>query len=167
MLGSIAAALNQAASWYQESYFPTVIRPVQQRLPLTWTAEGIAGLTVLLDLIDVTPESLPALDLATVFFRHSPAHVVAAIQPFLRHSDSGRLASIPKWFREQSRPFGDDFAFLNQLTGNSLRQSVMYLPQNTPSASISLGVSSGLNSGSKFRPWAQSIDSDIASASGH
>ena len=64
---------------YQDSYFPTVIRPVQQRLPLTWTAEGIAGHTVLLDLIDVTPESLPALDLATVFFRHSPAHVVAAV----------------------------------------------------------------------------------------
>ena len=43
-------------------------------------------------------------------------------------------------------------ARLNQLFGNSLRVSVMYLPQNTPRASICCGVSSGLNSGSKLRP---------------
>ena len=40
----------------------------------------------------------------------------------------------------------------NQVSGNSSRVSVMYLPQNTPNSSICFGVSSGLNSGWKSRP---------------
>ena len=42
--------------------------------------------------------------------------------------------------------------FVNQLSGNSLRQSVMYLPPKTPSRNICAGVSSGAKSGAKLRP---------------
>src|SRR6478672_5008195 len=52
----------------------------------------------------------------------------------------------------EERPEGESRACANQLAGNSLRQSVIYFPQNTPSTSISFGVSSGRNSGSKLRP---------------
>ena len=41
---------------------------------------------------------------------------------------------------------------VTRFLGNSSVASVMYLPPNTPSCSICFGVSSGLNSGSKFRP---------------
>ena len=57
-------------------------------------------------------------------------------------------------FLKQSRLAGESRAPANQLSGNSSRQSVMYLPPNTPSASICLGVSSGRNSASKLRPAA-------------
>ena len=54
-----------------------------------------------------------------------------------RHSDSGWLASTPKKLSAGSRPRGDSLARANQLLGNSRAQSVMYLPPNTPSRSIS------------------------------
>ena len=46
----------------------------------------------------------------------------------------------------------ESFARVNQLDGNSRRQSVMYLPPKTPSSSICLGVSCGRKPSAKFRP---------------
>jgi len=60
--------------------------------------------------------------------------IVGMNPTFLRHTDNGWLASTPKKFSEQSRPEGESLACANQLGGNSFRQSVMYFPQNTPSA---------------------------------
>src|SRR5262249_44488826 len=73
-------------------------------------------------------------------------------QPLRRHSASGWLASTAKKLSPQSRLSAASFAPTNQPFGNSLRQSVRYLPQNTPRRSISRGERSGLNSGSKLRP---------------
>jgi hypothetical protein len=75
------------------------------------------------------------------------------MNPALAAPDRQRLAGIDaEIIHEQSRPDGESRARANQLAGNSSRQSVMYFPQKTPSASISFGVSSGRNSGSKLRP---------------
>jgi hypothetical protein len=64
--------------------------------------------------------------------RSHPSYLDQGIQSKPR-SRSGRPASTPKWFSEQSRPEGDILARLNQLFGNSFRESVMYLPQKAPS----------------------------------
>jgi hypothetical protein len=45
-----------------------------------------------------------------------------------------------------------DLRGVEPLAGNSSRQSVRYLPQNTPSSSISFGARSGRKAGSKLRP---------------
>src|SRR4029077_5937884 len=58
---------------------PAVIGPVQQSLPLPWTAKRIARLAVHFDLFDVATKRLPALDLPSVLFQHPPAHVIAAV----------------------------------------------------------------------------------------
>ena len=58
----------------------------------------------------------------------------------------------PKKFNLASCLSSHRRARLNQSRGNSFRQSVMYLPPNTPSSSISFGLRSGRNSGSKFLP---------------
>jgi hypothetical protein len=62
-----------------DSNLPTIVCPVQQSLPLPRAAKRITGLAVHFDLIDVATKCLPALDLPSVFFRHSPAHVIAAV----------------------------------------------------------------------------------------
>src|SRR5262249_45308650 len=67
--------------------------------------------------------------------------------PLRRHTDSGLLALTPKKFSDGSDRCAESLAPRNQLRGNSSLQSVMYLPPNTPSRSISAGVSSGRNSG--------------------
>ena len=138
---------------------------MQQCLALPRAAEQVAGLAMLLELADVTPDRLPALDLPPVFLRHAPAHVIAAVplKPAARVVGMDPAFSLP--FRQRlagidaeeiavhgRSPRGESLALANQLLGNSFRQSVMYLPPKTPSASICAGVSCGLNSGSKSRP---------------
>src|SRR5947209_13073736 len=57
----------------------TVIRPVQQCLPLTRAAKWISWLTIHFDLIDMATKCLPALDLARVLIHDSAAEVISAI----------------------------------------------------------------------------------------
>jgi hypothetical protein len=64
---------------FVHSNLPTIVSPVQQRLPLTRTAKRISRLTVHFDLIDVATKRLPASDLAPVLFRNPAAHVVPTI----------------------------------------------------------------------------------------
>jgi hypothetical protein len=149
-----------AATTLQQS---TVVRPVQQGLALARSARDIARLEGAAKLRDMTADGLPAADLPLVLARHPPARIVAAvplepaarvvwIYPALGPPDTERLAGVDAeavarriLALRQARP-------ANQLLGNSLRQSVMYLPPKTPSANISGGVRSGRNSASKSRP---------------
>jgi hypothetical protein len=62
-----------------DSNLPTIVCPVQQSLPLPRAAKRVTGLAVRFDLIDVATKCLPALDLPSVFLRHPPAHVIAAV----------------------------------------------------------------------------------------
>ena len=85
------------------------------------------------------------LEPAARILRMDPALPAPRRQATARRSRRSRLRRA-SWRSAQS------FARANQLAGNSRRQSVMYLPPNTPSCSICFGVSWGRNSGAKFRP---------------
>src|SRR6476646_4286619 len=104
------------------SNFPAVVGPMQQRLALALAAGEIARFAMPLDLADMPAHGFPTLDLARVLFGQSADQIIAAIplepaarivrmdpalsaplrqrlagiDPFLRHSDSGWLASTPK-----------------------------------------------------------------------
>jgi hypothetical protein len=137
---------------------------VQERLALAATAEQVAGLAAFLQLPHMAADRFPTLDLPAVLVGQAATHVKAAIplepaprivrmNPAFAFPFRQRLARIDtKKLQAASRPRGDSFAPANQLLGNSRRQSVMYLPPNTPTLSIWAGVSCGLNSGSKRRP---------------
>jgi hypothetical protein len=58
---------------------PTIIRPVEERLPLTRAAERISRLTISLDLMNVPTKCFPAVDLAPILIRNAAAEIVAAI----------------------------------------------------------------------------------------
>ena len=81
-----------------------------------------------------------------------PAGILLWIQPLRRQTASDCEAFTPKQFRRASCRSAQSFVRVNQLRGNSSRQSVMYFPPKTPSRSISFGVNSGVNPGAKFRP---------------
>jgi hypothetical protein len=97
---------------------------VQESLSLTGPARLIARLAVPLDLCNVPPDGLPALDLARVLLRHAAAYVVAALPlepaawiigmyPALMAPDRQRLTGIdaevvqgavaPRWRQPGSR----------------------------------------------------------------
>src|SRR5271165_719394 len=57
----------------------TVVGPVQQCLALTRPTHGVAGLAMTFDLRNVASDRFPAFDLPRILFRHSAAHVVAAV----------------------------------------------------------------------------------------
>ncbi len=61
------------------SKLQAIVGPVQQRLPLTGTAERITRLAIPQDRNDVPPKGFPALDLAPILFRQPSAHEVAAV----------------------------------------------------------------------------------------
>ena len=63
----------------QKSKSSAVVSPVEQGLALLSAAGEVAGGAVFSNLRRVALHGLPAADLAGVFFRHAPAHVVAAI----------------------------------------------------------------------------------------
>ena len=81
---------------------------MKQGLSLAPATRQVAGLAVPHDLAYVTPYASPALDLAGILFRQSPAHeisakplepaarVVGVNPPLWRHSERGWLASTPK-----------------------------------------------------------------------
>src|SRR5262249_906003 len=52
---------------------------MQERLALPAAAQKIAWFAMPLDLLHVSPHGPPPFDLATVFFRHAPAQVIAAV----------------------------------------------------------------------------------------
>src|SRR3954462_6067089 len=56
-----------------------IIRPMQQRLPLAFSAPDVAGLTVHLNLANMAPHGFPAFDLPCILAGEPAAHVVAAI----------------------------------------------------------------------------------------
>ena len=64
---------------FDPSNLPTIVGPMQQGLFLTGATKGIAGFTIHSNLRNMSPEGLPSLDLAFVFFRHSAAEVITAI----------------------------------------------------------------------------------------
>src|SRR5262249_26074847 len=55
-----------------------IVRPMQNRLPLTPSALHIATFAILLHLSNVTLDRLPAFDLSLIILA-APAHVVAAV----------------------------------------------------------------------------------------
>ncbi len=59
--------------------FAAIIRPVQQRLPLTPAAPQISRTACKLQLPHMAANGFPTLDLPHVFVRHPAAHVVAAV----------------------------------------------------------------------------------------
>ena len=62
-----------------ELNLPAVIRPVQQRLPLSRPAKQIAWLAVPFDLAHMPAHGFPSLDLPAVLGAQPAAHVIAAI----------------------------------------------------------------------------------------
>ena len=155
--------MGREGSRRRDLEFAAVIGPMQHRLTLARAAGEIAAFAILFDLADVMAYGLPAGDLAGVVF-HATAQIIAAIplkpaawiidvNPAIAPPHRKRLAGVtPKKFSLGSRLARASLAWVNQLLGNSPVQSVRYFPAKTPSASISFGVSSGLNSGSKLRP---------------
>jgi hypothetical protein len=142
---------------------PAVIGPVQELLALARPAHRIARLAMSSDLRHVALDSLPASDLAGVLVGQPPAHVVAAIplepaarivrmHPALPSPLRQGLAGVHAEIVQGAVAAGGRELGANQLAGYSSRQSVRYLPQNTPSSSICFGVRSGRKCGSKSRP---------------
>ncbi|MDT7814130.1 MAG: hypothetical protein QOJ42_4046, partial [Acidobacteriaceae bacterium] len=84
----------------------TVIRPVQQCLPLTRAAKWISWLTIPFDLIKMATKCFPALYLAPVLIHDSAAEVIPAI-PL---EPSARVVRINPAFRAPFRegPAGID-----------------------------------------------------------
>ena len=80
-----------------------IISPLQQRLPLSRTAKWITRFTVLSNLCHVPSEDFPTVDLASVLFRHAPAHIVAAVplEP---------TARVVRVYPSFSSPFGKGLA---------------------------------------------------------
>ncbi len=152
-----------AARARSTSDLPAVVGPVKDRLPLAAPAPEVARLAVLPDRRHVPGDRPPAPDLPRVVGAPA-AHVVPAVPlkpaarilrvdpPLRRHVASDCEALTLKKFRRALRRPLASFACVNQLAGNSSRQSVMYLPPNTPRRSICFGVSSGVKPGAKFFP---------------
>jgi hypothetical protein len=61
------------------SELPAIVRPMQQGLPLTGTAERVTGLTVPLYGGNMPPKGLPPFDLSPILFGQSTPHEVAAV----------------------------------------------------------------------------------------
>ena len=156
---------------FMGSTFPTIPvtavgchTPNAARLGAGAGGTSIAGLAVASKLGDMAANGLPAADLSLVLARHAAALIVAAVPlepaarivgvyPAFGPPDAERLAGV------DAEPVERRISLLlrqrasaNQLSGYSSRQSVMYLPPNTPSASISAGVSlAGNRDGSRAR----------------
>ena len=148
------------------SDLPAVIGPVQQRLALARAAEEVAGLAVPLDLAGHGGGSPSSGRSGARPRRHPAAHVVAAIplepaarivrvDPALGAPTDERLAGIDaEEVERRVAPLRRELrAARTSSPGNSSRQSVMYLPPNTPSRSISRRRQLAAGSpGSKSRP---------------
>lgn len=69
---------EKAVCCYKVLHLLTIVSPVEQCLPLFWSATEIALFTVLLDLSTMSLHCFPSFDL-TLIIRASPPHVVPAI----------------------------------------------------------------------------------------
>ena len=65
--------------WCVDLNSPAVIGPVQQCLALALAAGKITWLAIALNLAHMPSNSFPAADLASIFFRPTATHVVAAV----------------------------------------------------------------------------------------
>ena len=142
---------------------PAVVRPMQHRLSLTTPAVEIARVAVRFDLRHVAGDGAPSPNLPSIVLG-PPAHVVTAyhwnhprgscgwIHPLRRHSPSVCEALTPKAFSVGSWRFAHSFACVNQLAGNSFRQSVMYLPPIRPAAASLSASGRGRSVGRSYGP---------------